>query len=57
LLILYKNDPKAYTEDFGDPFDLTPKSRDEFAFGRKAVKKQTDLRVRMKLLQPSVGES
>jgi hypothetical protein len=31
LAYLYKNDPKAYTEDFGDPFDLTPKSRDKFA--------------------------
>jgi hypothetical protein len=35
----YKTDPKAYTEDFGDPFDLTPKSRDEFAFGRKSREK------------------
>jgi hypothetical protein len=38
LAYLYKNDPKAYTEDFGDPFDLTPKSRDEFALGEKQRK-------------------
>jgi len=38
LAYLYKNDPKAYTEDFGDPFDLTPKSRDEFALGEKRRK-------------------
>jgi hypothetical protein len=40
LAYQYKTDPKAYTEDFGDPFDLTPKSRDEFAFGRKSREKQ-----------------
>jgi hypothetical protein len=39
LAYQYKTDPKAYTEDFGDPFDLTPKSRDEFAFGRKSREK------------------
>jgi hypothetical protein len=38
LAYLYKNDPKAYTEDFGDPFDLTPKSRDKFALGEKQRK-------------------
>jgi hypothetical protein len=38
LAYLYKNDPKAYTEDFGDPFDLAPKSRDEFALGEKQRK-------------------
>jgi hypothetical protein len=39
LAYQYKTDPKAYTEDFGSPFDLTPKSRDEFEFGRKSREK------------------
>jgi hypothetical protein len=39
LAYQYKTDPKAYIEDFGDPFDLTPKSRDEFEFGRKSREK------------------
>jgi hypothetical protein len=39
LAYQYKSDPEAYTKDFGSPFDLTPKSRDEFEFGRKSREK------------------